>query len=153
MENSADSVEKTILPEDSPAFDTVGSADNAADEVEIEEEVVPPREPEAADPVLLIEAEDVVAGSSSRIEGGSLVILGKSGSAVKSPAAGTVIEAGREGGRKYVIVLDGDGEAVKYSGFERVTVKVKSKVKKGSVLGSIGSSSDSTITLTSVSLE
>ena len=138
--------------------DEVPAVTETSDEVMIEEETVSPEvtseEPvDAADSVLLVNAEDVVSDSSSRIEGGSLVISGKSGSAVKSVAAGTVIEAGRENGRKYVIVLDNDGEAVKYSGFERVTVKVKSKVKKGSVLGSIGSSSDSTITLTSVAVE
>ena len=138
--------------------DEVPAVTETSDEVMIEEETVSPEatseEPvDAADSVLLVNAEDVVSDSSSRIEDGSLVISGKSGSAVKSVAAGTVIEAGRENGRKYVIVLDNDGEAVKYSGFERVTVKVKSKVKKGSVLGSIGSSSDSTITLTSVAVE
>ena len=128
-----------------------------SEEVRIEEETVSPEEiteePTALNPVLLIDAEDVVGASSSRVEGDSLVISGKNGSAVKAAAQGTVIEAGRENGRKYVIVLDGDGEAVKYSGFERVTVKVKAKVKKGSVLGSIGSSSDSTITLTPVAVE
>ena len=138
--------------------DEVPAVTETSDEVMIEEETVSPEvtseEPvDAGDSVLLVNAEDVVSDSSSRIEDGSLVISGKSGSAVKSVAAGTVIEAGRENGRKYVIVLDNDGEAVKYSGFERVTVKVKSKVKKGSVLGSIGSSSDSTITLTSVAVE
>ena len=131
--------------------------EETSEEVRIEEETVSPEEiteePTAVNPVLLIDAEDVVGASSSRVEGDSLVISGKNGSAVKAAAQGTVIEAGRENGRKYVIVLDSDGEAVKYSGFERVTVKVKAKVKKGSVLGSIGSSSDSTITLTPVAVE
>jgi murein DD-endopeptidase MepM/ murein hydrolase activator NlpD len=137
--------------------DEVPAVMESSEDVRIEEKTVSPEviteEPTAVNPVLLIDAEDVVGASSSRVEGDSLVIRGKNGSAVKSVAQGTVIEAGRENGRKYVIVLDSDGEAVKYSGFERVTVKVKTKVKKGSVLGSIGSSSDSTITLTPVAVE
>ena len=137
--------------------DEVPAIMEMSEEVIIEEETVSPQEiteePEIVNSVLLIAPEDVVASSSSHIEGDTLVISGKSGSAVKSVAQGTVIEAGRENGRKYVIVLDNNGEAVKYSGFERVTVKVKAKVKEGSVLGSIGSSSDSTITLTPVAVE
>ena len=118
-------------------------------EADVSEEVPP----ESAAPVLLIDSESVVKDSNSAVVGDSLVISGRNGSAVKSVSNGTVVDAGRENGRKYVVVLDSEGNAIKYSGFERVMVKVKTRVKEGTVLGSIGSSSDSSVTVSSVDVE
>lgn len=91
---------------------------------------------------------DVVESSSSVLDGDNLVITGQNGSAVHSLFSGTVVAAGKENGMKYIVVEDSDGNLVRYSGFERVTVKLKERVKKGEVLGSIGSSSFSRIILT-----
>lgn len=108
---------------------------------------------EKEEPLLAVSSLDVVESSSSFLDGDNLVITGQNGSAVHSLFSGTVVAAGKENGMKYIVVEDSDGNLVRYSGFERVTVKLKERVKKGEVLGSIGSSSFSRIILTYTSGE
>lgn len=94
-----------------------------------------------------VDPQSVVTGGEAHFEDGVLVIKGKSGSAVKAVSAGTVTKTGRDNGLKYVVVTDDGGVAIRYTGFERVLVKLESRVKNSAVLGSIGSSTSSTIRL------
>ncbi len=94
-----------------------------------------------------VDPDSVVSGGEAHFEDGVLVIKGKNGSAVRAVCAGTVTKTGRDNGLKYVVVTDDEGVGIRYTGFERVLVKTESRVKDSSVLGSIGSSTASTIRL------
>lgn len=113
--------------------------------VETEEENVTPAEEE--DFLLSVDSSLVVSGGTGVIENGKLVITGKSGSAVRALLDGTVTAAGKENGLKYIMIECADGSIIKYSGFERVVVTASSRIRSGVVLGSIGLSSSSKITL------
>ncbi len=122
---SAETAEETEkAPEEAPAFVTEDSILRAVDSASV-----------------------VSGGGEAHFEDGVLVIKGKNGSAVKAVSAGTVTKTGRDNGLKYVVVTDDDGVAIRYTGFERVLVKLESRVKSSAVLGSIGSSTSSTIKL------
>ncbi len=113
--------------------------------VETEEENVTPAEEE--DFLLSVDSSLVVSGGTGVIENGKLVITGESGSAVRALLDGTVTAAGKENGLKYIMIECADGSIIKYSGFERVVVTASSRIRSGAVLGSIGLSSSSKITL------
>lgn len=72
-------------------------------------------------------------------------ISGYYGSPVYAAAEGVVIEAGNDAGYGKVVVIDhGYGIVTRYGHLSRVYVSVGQKVKKGGVIGAIGSSGKST---------
>lgn len=103
-------------------------------------------------PLSVIEADDIITSSVMNEEDGRLTLTGKNGSAVRAGIVGRVSASGKDEDGKYVIVTSPEGWSMKYSGFERVVVRKKTKVTSDTVLGSIGSSSSS-ITITYVPAE
>lgn len=151
-ESAEESVIDTPL-EEAPVIEETAVTDTALETPAAEEKILEtPIEntPETLEenPLLSLSGEDVVASSDSYFDNGSLVVTGNNGSAVHSVAAGTVSLSGKENGMKYIVIEDSEGNSIRYSGFERVTVRLKDRVRKGEILGSIGSSSFSRIILT-----
>lgn len=151
-----ESVEESVIDtplEETPVIEETAVTDTALETPAAEEKILEtPIEntPETLEenPLLSLSGEDVVASSNSYFDNGSLVVTGNNGSAVHSVAAGTVSLSGKENGMKYIVIEDSEGNSIRYSGFERVTVRLKDRVKKGEILGSIGSSSFSRVILT-----
>lgn len=151
-----ESVEESVIDtplEEVPVIEETAVTDTALETPAAEEKILEtPIEntPETLEenPLLSLSGEDVVASSNSYFDNGSLVVTGNNGSAVHSVAAGTVSLSGKENGMKYIVIEDSEGNSIRYSGFERVTVRLKDRVRKGEILGSIGSSSFSRIILT-----
>ena len=151
-ESAEESVIDTPL-EEAPVIEETAVTDTALETPAAEEKILEtPIEntPETLEenPLLSLSGEDVVASSNSYFDNGSLVVTGNNGSAVHSVAAGTVSLSGKENGMKYIVIEDSEGNSIRYSGFERVTVRLKDRVRKGEILGSIGSSSFSRVILT-----
>ena len=151
-ESAEESVIDTPL-EEVPVIEETAVTDTALETPAAEEKILEtPIEntPETLEenPLLSLSGEDVVASSDSYFDNGSLVVTGNNGSAVHSVAAGTVSLSGKENGMKYIVIEDSEGNSIRYSGFERVTVRLKDRVRKGEILGSIGSSSFSRVILT-----
>ena len=151
-ESAEESVIDTPL-EEVPVIEETAVTDTALETPAAEEKILEtPIEntPETLEenPLLSLSGEDVVASSNSYFDNGSLVVTGNNGSAVHSVAAGTVSLSGKENGMKYIVIEDSEGNSIRYSGFERVTVRLKDRVRKGEILGSIGSSSFSRVILT-----
>ena len=151
-ESAEESVIDTPL-EEAPVIEEAAVTDTALETPAAEEKILEtPIEntPETLEenPLLSLSGEDVVASSNSYFDNGSLVVTGNNGSAVHSVAAGTVSLSGKENGMKYIVIEDSEGNSIRYSGFERVTVRLKDRVRKGEILGSIGSSSFSRVILT-----
>lgn len=151
-ESAEESVIDTPL-EEAPVIEETAVTDTALETPATEEKILEtPIEntPETLEenPLLSLSGEDVVASSNSYFDNGSLVVTGNNGSAVHSVAAGTVSLSGKENGMKYIVIEDSEGNSIRYSGFERVTVRLKDRVRKGEILGSIGSSSFSRVILT-----
>lgn len=143
IEEKVDSVIENI-----PSFvenEIVVEEENEVVEEEVEEDT--PEDTETPNPLLDVVSDDIVVNSSSSFDDASLVLTGLSGSAVHSLKDGRVVKSRKENGVKYVIILSPDGDAVKYSGFERVTVHLKDRIKKGDIIGSIGTVGDDKITL------
>lgn len=151
-----ESVEESVIDtplEEAPVIEETAVTDTALETPAAEEKILEtPIEntPETLEenPLLSLSGEDVVASSNSYFDNGSLVVTGNNGSAVHSVAAGTVSLSGKENGMKYIVIEDSEGNSIRYSGFERVTVRLKDRVWKGEILGSIGSSSFSRVILT-----
>lgn len=149
-------VEESVIDtplEEAPVIEETAVTDTALETPATEEKILEtPIEntPETLEenPLLSLSGEDVVASSNSYFDNGSLVVTGNNGSAVHSVAAGTVSLSGKENGMKYIVIEDSEGNSIRYSGFERVTVRLKDRVRKGEILGSIGSSSFSRVILT-----
>ena len=151
-ESAEESVIDTPL-EEAPVIEEAAVTDTALETPAAEEKILEtPIEntPETLEenPLLSLSGEDGVASSNSFFDNGSLVVTGNNGSAVHSVAAGTVSLSGKENGMKYIVIEDSEGNSIRYSGFERVTVRLKDRVRKGEILGSIGSSSFSRVILT-----
>ncbi len=140
-------LEETSVIEETAVTDTA-SETPAAEEKIADTPIVSTPETLEVNPLMSLSGEDVVASSNSYFDNTSLVVTGNNGSAVHSVAAGTVSLAGKENGMKYIVIEDSEGNSIRYSGFERVTVRLKDRVRKGEILGSIGSSSFSRIILT-----
>ena len=75
----------------------------------------------------------------------SVTLLSTPGKAVKSPIDGVVKEAKRVEGKKTISIETEEGDVWRFSGFERVNVKLNQSVREGEVLGSVGTSSGSSI--------
>ena len=94
---------------------------------------------ENANPLLIMDPDEVISSSKSYFEGENLVVTGKNGSAVRALCDGSIIKIGKNNGYKFVKLEDREGNIYTYSGFERIVCKSGTRVKKGAVLGSIGS--------------
>lgn len=143
-EESEAAPEEIIHPEEEKIPDEVEEIASSGTVETVEERVTPAEE---EDFLLSIDPSLVVSGGTSVIENGELVITGESGSAVRALLDGTVTAAGKENGLKYIMIECADGSIIKYSGFERVVVTASSRIRSGTLLGSIGLSSSSKITL------
>src|SRR5258708_489914 len=72
-------------------------------------------------------------------------IAGGMGTPVRSPADGTVVFSGLEGGYGHVLVIDhGYGLKTRYGHLSRIEVKVGEKVKRGQFVAAVGNSGRST---------
>lgn len=131
-ETPVEEVDVEIIVEESPIEEV---------KVDVEEEET------AFNPLSSVDPSAVVHSSQSRFENNDLYISGKSGSAVYALYDGVVAKSGKEEGSKYIIIKTSAGDAVKYSGFERVIVHNKDRIRKGDIIGSIGKLSSDTVVL------
>ena len=92
-------------------------------------------------------SNEILNGSSINTENNRVILTSTPGSAVKSPVKGIVVESKRIDGEKTISIEAENGDIWRFSGFERVSVKLDNEIKEGSVLGSIGSSSGSSISI------
>ena len=90
---------------------------------------------------------EIIPGSDIRVEEDRVVLLSTPGKAVISPVSGIVVQSGRVDGLKTISIETDEGEIWRFSGFERVDVRMNQKIKKGSALGSIGQSTGSSISI------
>ena len=90
---------------------------------------------------------EIIPGSDIRVEEDRVVLLSTPGKAVISPVSGIVVQSGRVDGLKTISIETDAGEIWRFSGFERVDVRMNQKIKKGSALGSIGQSTGSSISI------
>lgn len=90
---------------------------------------------------------EIISGSDIRVEEDRVVLLSTPGKAVISPVSGIVVQSGRVDGLKTISIETDEGEIWRFSGFERVDVRMNQKIKKGSALGSIGQSTGSSISI------
>ena len=90
---------------------------------------------------------EIIPGSDIRVEEDRVVLLSTPGKAVISPVSGIVVQSGRVDGLKTISIETDEGEIWRFSGFERVDVRMNQKIKKGSTLGSIGQSTGSSISI------
>lgn len=90
-------------------------------------------------------SSDIIPGSIVIVDGERITLLSTPGKAVMSPIDGVVREAKKVEGKKTISIETEEGEVWRFSGFERVNVKINQSIKEGEVLGSVGTSSGSSI--------
>ena len=128
--------------EENPILDSVDDAQEEPTALETEEI-------RAVSKTAVIEEKsgEIIPGSDIRVEEDRVVLLSTPGKAVKSPISGIVVQSGRVDGLKTISIETDEGEIWRFSGFERVDVRMNQKIKKGSALGSIGQSTGSSISI------
>lgn len=128
--------------EENPILDSVDEAQEEPTALETEEirEV-------SKTAVIEEKSGDIIPGSDIRVEEDRVVLLSTPGKAVISPVSGIVVQSGRVDGLKTISIETDEGEIWRFSGFERVDVRMNQKIKKGSALGSIGQSTGSSISI------
>ena len=128
--------------EENPILDSVDDAQEEPTALETEEirEV-------SKTAVIEEKSGEIIPGSDIRVEEDRVVLLSTPGKAVKSPVSGIVVQSGRVDGLKTISIETDEGEIWRFSGFERVDVRMNQKIKKGSALGSIGQSTGSSISI------
>ena len=97
-------------------------------------------------------SSEIIPGSFVVVDGESVTLLSTPGNAVKSPIPGVVVEAKRIEGKKSITIETEDGEVWRFSGFERVNVKLNQNIKEGDILGSVGTSTGSEVNITLINL-
>ena len=97
-------------------------------------------------------SSEIIPGSFVIVDGESVTLLSTPGNAVKSPIPGVVVEAKRIEGKKSITIETEDGEVWRFSGFERVNVKLNQNIKEGDILGSVGTSTGSEVNITLINL-
>ena len=97
-------------------------------------------------------SSEIIPGSFVVVDGESVTLLSTPGNAVKSPIPGVVVEAKRIEGKKSITIETEEGEVWRFSGFERVNVKLNQNIKEGDILGSIGTSTGSEVNITLINL-
>ena len=115
------------------------------DESEIEEVIEEEKREVSKTLVIEEKSTSIIPGSIVIVDGESVTLLSTPGKAVKSPIDGVVVEAKRVEGKKTISIETDDGDVWRFSGFERVNVKLNQNVIEGEVLGSVGTSSGSSI--------
>ena len=128
--------------EENPILDSVDDAQEEPTALETEEirEV-------SKTAVIEEKSGEIIPGSDIRVEEDRVVLLSTPGKAVISPVSGIVVQSGRVDGLKTISIETDEGEIWRFSGFERVDVRMNQKIKKGSALGSIGQSTGSSISI------
>ena len=128
--------------EENPVLDSVDDAQEEPTDLETEEirEV-------SKTAVIEEKSGEIIPGSDIRVEEDRVVLLSTPGKAVISPVSGIVVQSGRVDGLKTISIETDEGEIWRFSGFERVDVRMNQKIKKGSALGSIGQSTGSSISI------
>ena len=128
--------------EENPILDSVDEAQEEPTALETEEirEV-------SKTAVIEEKSGEIIPGSDIRVEEDRVVLLSTPGKAVISPVSGIVVQSGRVDGLKTISIETDEGEIWRFSGFERVDVRMNQKIKKGSALGSIGQSTGSSISI------
>ena len=128
--------------EENPILDSVDDAQEEPTALETEEirEV-------SKTAVIEEKSGEIIPGSDIRVEEDRVVLLSTPGKAVISPVSGIVVQSGRVDGLKTISIETDKGEIWRFSGFERVDVRMNQKIKKGSALGSIGQSTGSSISI------
>ena len=97
-------------------------------------------------------SSEIIPGSFVVVDGESVTLLSTPGNAVKSPIPGVVVEAKRIEGKKSITIETEEGEVWRFSGFERVNVKLNQNIKEGDILGSVGTSTGSELNITLINL-
>ena len=128
--------------EENPILDSVDEAQEEPTDLDTEEI-------RAVSKTAVIEEKsgEIILGSDIRVEEDRVVLLSTPGKAVISPISGIVVQSGRVDGLKTISIETDEGEIWRFSGFERVDVRMNQKIKKGSALGSIGQSTGSSISI------
>ena len=128
--------------EENPILDSVDEAQEEPTALETEEirEV-------SKTAVIEEKSGEIIPGSDIRVEEDRVVLLSTPGKAGISPVSGIVVQSGIVFCLKTISIETDEGEIWRFSGFERVDVRMNQKIKKGSALGSIGQSTGSSISI------
>ena len=131
------------------SFDAEKQILDSVDDAQEEPTALETEEIRAVSKTAVIEEKsgEIIPGSDIRVEEDRVVLLSTPGKAVISPVSGIVVQSGRVDGLKTISIETDEGEIWRFSGFERVDVRMNQKIKKGSALGSIGQSTGSSISI------
>ena len=149
MEEIGPEVEE-IMPDSAyESFDAEKQILDSIDEAQEEPTALETEEIREVSKTAVIEEKsgEIIPGSDIRVEEDRVVLLSTPGKAVISPVSGIVVQSGRVDGLKTISIETDEGEIWRFSGFERVDVRMNQKIKKGSALGSIGQSTGSSISI------
>ena len=139
-----------IMPDSTyESFDAENPILDSVDEAQEEPTALETEEIREMSKTAVIEEKsgEIIPGSDIRVEEDRVVLLSTPGKAVISPVSGIVVQSGRVDGLKTISIETDEGEIWRFSGFERVDVRMNQKIKKGSALGSIGQSTGSSISI------
>ena len=139
-----------IMPDSTyESFDAENPILDSVDEAQEEPTALETEEIREMSKTAVIEEKsgEIIPGSDIRVEEDRVVLLSTPGKAVISPVSGIVVQSGRVDGLKTISIETDEGEIWRFSGFERVDVRMNQKIKKGSTLGSIGQSTGSSISI------
>ena len=149
MEEIGPEVEEIMPDSTYESFDAEKQILDSVDEAQEEPTALETEEIREVSKTAVIEEKsgEIIPGSDIRVEEDRVVLLSTPGKAVKSPVSGIVVQSGRVDGLKTISIETDEGEIWRFSGFERVDVRMNQKIKKGSALGSIGQSTGSSISI------
>ena len=149
MEEIGPEVEEIMPDSTYESFDEENPILDSVDEAQEEPTALETEEIRAVSKTAVIEEKsgEIIPGSDIRVEEDRVVLLSTPGKAVISPVSGIVVQSGRVDGLKTISIETDEGEIWRFSGFERVDVRMNQKIKKGSALGSIGQSTGSSISI------
>ena len=139
-----------IMPDSTyESFDAEKQILDSVDDAQEEPTALETEEIRAVSKTAVIEEKsgEIIPDSDIRVEEDRVVLLSTPGKAVISPVSGIVVQSGRVDGLKTISIETDEGEIWRFSGFERVDVRMNQKIKKGSALGSIGQSTGSSISI------
>ena len=149
MEEIGPEVEEIMPDSTYESFDEEKQILDSVDEAQEEPTALEIEEIREVSKTAVIEEKsgEIIPGSDIRVEEDRVVLLSTPGKAVISPVSGIVVQSGRVDGLKTISIETDEGEIWRFSGFERVDVRMNQKIKKGSALGSIGQSTGSSISI------
>ena len=149
MEEIGPEVEEIMPDSTYESFDAEKQILDSVDEAQEEPTAFETEEIREVSKTAVIEEKsgEIIPGSDIMVEEDRVVLLSTPGKAVISPVSGIVVQSGRVNGLKTISIETDEGEIWRFSGFERVDVRMNQKIKKGSALGSIGQSTGSSISI------